>query len=281
MRRWWLFPFAAFFSGAACGLETIGTGPSAVGPGTSSSSSSSSSSSGGEGGPGPSDGGPGDEPVAPYKTRVTSGLVALGEVEEGGGDTLHDAVEPRLDLALSDVTDVSWSAHAIQLKSFTSIASVENFEKSRVRSAATHEVTIEAWIVPGLAAESDYARMISFSRNDTERNFAVGAYQDKQFWASMADGEDLHPSLQAKAQLTHLVAMRTSDGKLHLVVDKNEIGVLPGTTDPSAWLVHPLTIGNIPGGGKGWLGTIHLLAVYDRALSPLEIAQNFAAGADP
>jgi hypothetical protein len=37
---------------------------------------------------------------------------------------------------------------------------------------------------------------------------------------------------------------------------------------------------SIAGGSRGWVGTMHLASVYDRALSAAEVQRNFSAGAD-
>ena len=41
------------------------------------------------------------------------------------------------------------------------------------------------------------------------------------------------------------------------------------------------TIGNTPAMDRAFLGEVHLVAIYDRALGAGEVAQNRMAGADP
>jgi hypothetical protein len=55
---------------------------------------------------------------------------------------------------------------------------------------------------------------------------------------------------------------------------------LPSATNLSNWDIanYPLVIGNEVTLNQSWRGTIHQVAVYDRALTQAEIAQNFNAG---
>jgi hypothetical protein len=98
----------------------------------------------------------------------------------------------------------------------------------------------------------------------------------------MADGEDLVVGNTVATTLTHFVATRDTTGTLRLYVN----GALAGsqgfaTGDIAAWVAYPLNVGNVPNMDRGWLGEYHLVAIYSRALSAAQIAQNFAAGADP
>jgi hypothetical protein len=43
----------------------------------------------------------------------------------------------------------------------------------------------------------------------------------------------------------------------------------------------PLVLANEPGGARLWLGELHLVAIYDRALTAAEVNSNFMAGAHP
>jgi hypothetical protein len=50
----------------------------------------------------------------------------------------------------------------------------------------------------------------------------------------------------------------------------------------STWnALYELSIGNTPLSDRPFYGAVHLVAIYDRALTDADVAQNFAAGADP
>jgi hypothetical protein len=60
--------------------------------------------------------------------------------------------------------------------------------------------------------------------------------------------------------------------------------VAAGTTGGSLenWTTgFPLAVGNEISGDRPWLGSVHLVAMYDRALAPADVMQNFAAGPNP
>jgi len=57
-------------------------------------------------------------------------------------------------------------------------------------------------------------------------------------------------------------------------------GTIAGTF--STWAAdHKLSIAAEPKGGKNWLGELHLVAFYNRALTQEEVVQNFSVGSEP
>ncbi|AKV00664.1 hypothetical protein AKJ09_07327 [Labilithrix luteola] len=283
---------------AACGLDAVGErGTSAIDqtdPGATAGRDPSDPSSGRDGAPptndatAPTEAGNDDagtdadaSPPSPYSTRLTSGLVALYEFEEGTGVTVHDGTPDPVDLTIADSSLVEWNAHALNIKDFTKIVSTSKFEKAVTRCQATKELTVEAWVHPAMASQDDYGRLVTMADNDVNRNFALGSFKDKNFWASIHGGEDLKPKFTVQDKLAHVVSTRTSDGTLRLYVDGTMIGSLANTASFDDWKPYSLVVGNVATGGKGWRGEIHLLAIYDHALKDTEIAQNLAAGADP
>jgi hypothetical protein len=81
-------------------------------------------------------------------------------------------------------------------------------------------------------------------------------------------------------QLLHVV--HTYDGRVErLYINGVEQATLAisgtfATWNPAAVLY----VGNEPTLDRPWKGVLRLLAIYDRALSPTDIQQNFAAGPD-
>jgi hypothetical protein len=61
------------------------------------------------------------------------------------------------------------------------------------------------------------------------------------------------------------------------------MNTIPGVLDSwnDTWRLGLANELSWPSDDRGWLGNMHLVAVYDRALSDQEIATNFAAGANP
>jgi hypothetical protein len=80
--------------------------------------------------------------------------------------------------------------------------------------------------------------------------------------------------------LQHVVFTRDSAGNAKTYVNGTQVatGTLGGNL--SAWASYKLGLGNEIGGGRPWLGTVHLVAVYSRALTAAEVHQNLLAGKD-
>ena len=141
-----IFPFmlASIFAlmlAAACGLSTTGSGEN-VGTGVGGSGNGNGGGEGGAGGTSgvdPSDGGvvvldSGLGPIEggsndPYSRRVTSGLVALYELEENAGSTVADTAAAPYDLQIATLGSVTWHPHYLALTDYTRLANGGNFQK--------------------------------------------------------------------------------------------------------------------------------------------------------
>ena len=79
--------------------------------------------------------------------------------------------------------------------------------------------------------------------------------------------------------MTHVVFTHRSDGSEVVYVDgvhNTEFSRLGGVSnwDPT----YPLVVGNETNGARPFLGELHLIAIYDRALPEDEVVQNHLAG---
>ncbi|MEO1064503.1 MAG: LamG-like jellyroll fold domain-containing protein [Actinomycetota bacterium] len=87
------------------------------------------------------------------------------------------------------------------------------------------------------------------------------------------------PPGTATTTLTHVVMTHTTNGTRTLYLDGT-----PTTTDTIAGTLtnwdpdYPLTIANTTDGTRPWNGTLCLIAIYDRALTPTEITTNHTTG---
>ena len=135
------------------------------------------------------------------------------------------------------------------------------------------------------------ARIATNSNGPNQRNFMI-AHAGRQWVARvLVEGSDYNgnPLLASadgdvKANVLSHVVLTVAGGERRLYLDGRlrSVGFVPGNFADAAWNPDfPLVVGNEDGGERPWDGDIHLLAVYDRALSELEVAENFAAGADP
>jgi long-subunit fatty acid transport protein len=151
---------------------------------------------------------------------------------------------------------------------------------------ASNELTIEAWVRPENASQRA-AYIVTLSANARERN--VRLRQDRkryQVYLRTTQPDDastdraLRAGEVATGTLSHLVYTRDGSGQARF--DLNSVQVGDGHVEGklSNWDDgYRLGLGNELTGTKPWQGELHLVAIYNRALSPEEVAQNYDAGA--
>ena len=219
--------------------------------------------------------------------RSAEGLVALYDFEEGGGTTVVDSsgVAPQVNLVIAEPGAVIWGDGYLDIESETIVQSSANASKIAEACAASGELTVEAWVE---AATADQAGQIVAMGNGT--NSELGLAQYNASWngrvrssGTSSRGTPHLPSAlgDAGVGLTHLVLRRDAAGVRNLFVDGRERGlnVAPGSLDQ--WTDHRIAVGDEPGGSDPWRGRIHRIAIYCRALSDLEVAAAYLAGAGP
>jgi hypothetical protein len=226
--------------------------------------------------------------------RVFADLLALYEMDEGTGTVVRDtsgAAAP-VDLRIEDPSNVTWEPDGLSVHDATRIRSDGPASELARAVAASNELTVEAWITPANLTQDGPARIVSLSGSPYARNITVG----QGLWGGLpADRIDVRlrtsttsnngqPSLTTGAgtlppAMTHVVYTRDRTGRARIYLDGVEYasGLVEGTL--SAWDPdQPLVLANEVGGNRPWLGTLHLVALYDRALSATEVDRNFAAG---
>ena len=233
----------------------------------------------------------------PTVERVTEGLVVFYPFDEGTGTVVGDqsGVGTPLDLEIQSDT-YEWSSAGLKWQGEGIIVAAGSSSKVRVACQATDEVTVEAWVTPGLEQQSGPARVVTFSLDTSFRHFTVGqgaivedSLSDQGWEARLLTTEKTgngHPSLDLpEAPVTlepmHLMFTRTGAGDEALWID----GTLEGTQQVGGtfenWDAdsgYQFALGNELTLERPWVGEYHLVAVYDRALDPSEVQQNFDAG---
>jgi hypothetical protein len=277
----------------ACGLTTIATGPAADG-----APSDTADGALGADGAGSPDGAlqldldgaveaaegssHADATVDPYSTRVTTGLYALYEFEENAGAKAHDGIAPAYDLTVADPPKVTWHPHHLELTDYTSLSNAATFDKLVTQGQATHEVTIEAWVkITAIAGGSDvYGRLVSIIQDASNRDIDMGLH-GTSLWASLESSNTQIEKGSLAVALTHLVLTRAANQTLSMYVNGALFASASGVGDPASFSAYRLFVANSFNGDRGILGELHLVAFYRQALTPAQIATNFAAGADP
>ena len=223
--------------------------------------------------------------------RVEAGLILLYAFDEGGGSTVTDqsGVTPSHDLTIADLGNVTWSANHLTIDSATTLSTSGAATKVFSRAVASEELTVEAWVKPAslVPAGTPPDRIITMSTNASNRNFLLG--QDATAYAARlrADGESSNngnPTVvttagSATTLLTHVVFTHNSDGSEAIYIDGVENVTFTRMGGLTTWdNTYPIVVGDEATSGRSWLGELHLIAVYDRALDAGEVEQNFMAG---
>lgn len=257
------------FAGAGCSLDqvcSVPTGDCVDG-------------AGGTGGTGGAGGG-----------RVGAGLILLYAFDEGSGATVTDqsGTLPTHDLTIADPGNVTWSANHLTVDAATALSTVGAATKIATRAQASGELTVEAWINPANATQDGPARIITMSLDPYERNFMLGQETNTYAARFRADGEvdwdNGSPTVfttagTATATLTHIVHTHRSDGAEVLYVDGVENQTFTRTGGLTMWdATYPIIVANEATDNRAWLGELHLIAFYERALDAGEVDQNFMAG---
>lgn len=103
--------------------------------------------------------------------------IALYSFREAGGSRVHDrsAVGPPLDLEIADPEKATWlPMGGLELSGPNVLQSIEGAEKIHHQFTATNTFSVAAWVEPKDALQAGPARIVSFSRNPSLRNFTLG-----------------------------------------------------------------------------------------------------------
>jgi hypothetical protein len=149
------------------------------------------------------------------------------------------------------------------------------------------EITISAWITPGNLTQSGPARIVTLSRDSSNRNATLG--QDKtKFDARFRTektGANGIPSLNSgkvATKKTHVVFTRSKNGQGTMFINGRQSGQRNFSGSPRNWDDnYRLALGNELSNDRPWLGTFHQIAIYAQAMSASDIAKLFQNGLTP
>jgi hypothetical protein len=222
--------------------------------------------------------------------RVDAGLILLYAFDEGSGSTVADqsGALPKHDLTIADPGNVTWSANHLNINAATALSTAGAATKVVAPAQTSGELTVEAWIKPADVTQGGPARIITMSTDPWLRNFMLGQETNAYAARFRADGEadwdNGSPTVfttagTATTALTHVVHTHRSDGAEVLYIDGVENQTFMRTGGLSQWDdTYPIIVANEATNDRTWLGELHLIAVYDRALDAGEVEQNFTAG---
>jgi Concanavalin A-like lectin/glucanases superfamily len=231
-----------------------------------------------------------DGTVASGGNRYNGNVIGMWEFKTGSGTVAYDTsgVEPAVDLTLSG--DVTWvGGWGINVRSGKAQGSTTTSKKLHDLIKATGEYTIETWVAPGNVAQEE-SRIVSYSGSTVARNFMLGQtlysydFHNRSTTADQngepklttsADDEDLQATLQHVVATYDPVNGRRIyvNGEFTDDVDPVAGGTLGDWDDTFAFV-----LGNEVSGDRQFQGLFRLVAIYNRAITPAQITQNFQAG---
>ncbi len=231
-----------------------------------------------------------DGTVASGGNRFEGNQIALWEFKTGSGTTAFDTsgVDPAIDLTLSG--DVTWfGGWGITINDGKAQGSTTASKKLHDLITATGEYSIEAWIVPSNVTQ-EMARIVSYSAGDTARNFTLQQtlYDYNFLHRSTETSLNGDPALSTpsanevlQASLQHVVANYSPvdgrsvyvNGELVTQTDPVPGGSLVDWQDTFAFV-----LGNEVSNSGLWQGTLRMVAVHNRVLTPAQVLQNFDVG---
>lgn len=231
------------------------------------------------------------ETKAAKSERVTDGLQLLYDFRETTGPKIRDrsGVGTPMDLTIGNASAVERTGTSLIVKSPTILVSAKPATKLTEAVRQTGEFTLEAWIKPAKESQSGPARIVTLSLDSRERNFTLGQdgnRYDVRFLTNSTDRNGL-PSLagpkgQLGARLTHVVYSRERSGQTVLYLDGKPHAQRNTGDNLKNWdSSYRFALANELSNDRAWLGEFHLVAAYNRALSPAEVRQNLEAGANP
>lgn len=231
----------------------------------------------------------GDGVVASSGGRFESNQIAFYQFKTGSGAIAYDTsgVEPAANLSLQG--DISWvTGWGIQINKGRAQASTSSSKKLAQLIGATGELTVEAWVVPANVVQEGPAAIVSYAGSNTERNFTLGQTQYNYNFLLRSAAADFAgmPALSTpdadevlQATLQHVVLTQDPVNGRRIYVNGNDTGVRDTASAIRNWdNTYALIVGNEANGNRQWQGTVRMLALHNKVLTPAQVRQNFDVG---
>ena len=219
-----------------------------------------------------------------------TGFFSLYDFEENGGTMVHDVsgVGTALDLQVANAAAVSWLPGALSVDSATDISSAAAATKLADAVNSTTELTLEAWVAPASDNQPQPGSIANMAGAGSDLNLVLHQLPTdngsaNRYSARIRTGGGSKvlkaPVSTLSAALTHVVYLRDAQGEVHFYINGLKVADRDLVTPFVPWdPTFPLILANNPANAEPWFGQFHLLAFYNRTLSPAEIGQHFLAG---
>ncbi len=220
--------------------------------------------------------------------RTTKGLVALYDFEEGEGAVVKDVsgVGEPLNLEIKEPDDVRWVAGGLSIEKNTLVSSDVAPAKIIEACRLTNAITIEAWIKPANTTQGGPSRIVALTKNPLQRNFTLGQQggsYDVRLRTTATGENGANPSFSTQGgvatQLSHVVYTRDEKGTAAVYINGSLTKTGPIRGSLSNWADDmQFALANEFTSARAWLGELHLVAIYNRALPAADVVRNHAAG---
>lgn len=199
---------------------------------------------------------------------------------------VYDFADPNSYGDLSVPSSVRQTEEGLDIRKSAQMMS-ESAAKSLTASVrASGELTAEIWFEPSSLSQSGPARILTISKDSSNRNFTIGQDGDRIDirLRTTRTSQNGIPSLPTprkslKKQLTHLVYTHRQDGDTRIYLDGREVAARKIDGNLKNWdTSFKLAIANELTGDRPWLGTIRFVSIYDHALPAATVEQRFGYG---
>ena len=232
--------------------------------------------------------GPGAADTQATSVRVARNLQVLYDFGTPVGTRVRDrsGVGPSLDLRIENLQQVRRSQGALEVRGPTLIRSDKAANKIINSVRRSGEITIEAWVRTARLNQDGPARIVTLSQDVRQRNFTLGQDGD-QLQARLRSTKTSvngvpavdSPSKTLTQRKLHVAYTRSRSGQAVLYIDGRRSAARRVSGNLTNWNAkYRLGLANELDRQRPWQGTYYLVAIYSRALTASEIAQNFQAG---
>lgn len=159
-------------------------------------------------------------------------------------------------------------------------------QKLNQRLKASGQLTIEAWIQPDNLTQNGPARIVTLSKDSSNRNVTLGQQNDQyevRLRTTKTSTNGL-PGLNAKSKsastkMTHVVFTRSKDGSTVTYINGKQSSRGKSLGNFANWDGrYQFAIGDEVSGGRSWQGIISSVGIFDSALPADVVADRFGQG---
>ncbi|MDF1860017.1 MAG: DUF1592 domain-containing protein [Verrucomicrobiales bacterium] len=180
----------------------------------------------------------------------------------------------------------SFSGEGLQIKGEKGVRYAGDAGEIAKRLRESNALSFSTWFQPENLDQEGPARIFTFSRNSSERNFTVGQEKDR-FEIRLRTtrrGKNGTPGILTKRgsverKLTHLVFTREANGNATIFLNGVDVVRERIDGDLSNWDGgFEIAVGDEMSGGRPWKGRIVSFGLFDEALSPEQVEKLFDGG---